>query len=106
MCAYVQEARLCGVEEELVLKEAHWLQAEARLQGTVTSLEQELELEREQHCREVQQLLRHLTDVCLATLPTVLKGFSGINVTHGLTHKQKTQNFEIFGGRYFASKPS
>ncbi|XP_022610747.1 coiled-coil domain-containing protein 18 [Seriola dumerili] len=50
------EVRLCGVEEELVLKEAHWLQSEARLKGMVTSLEQELELEKEQHSRELESL--------------------------------------------------
>lgn len=49
----VQEAQLCAVEEELTLKEARWLQSEARLQGMVTGLEQELELEREQHSKEV-----------------------------------------------------
>ena len=54
MCVCVQEARLCAVEEELALKEARWLQLEAELQSMVTSLEQELELEREQHSKEVQ----------------------------------------------------
>ncbi|GLD51193.1 coiled-coil domain-containing protein 18 isoform X1, partial [Lates japonicus] len=51
-----KEVRLCGVEEELALKESRWLQTEARLQGMVTSLEQELELEREQHSRELESL--------------------------------------------------
>lgn len=58
MCGSVQEAQLFSVEEELTLKEAHWLQEEARLQSTVTALEQELELEKEQHGKEVQQLLK------------------------------------------------
>lgn len=49
-----QTAQLCSMEEELALKEARWLQLEAGLQSTVTSLEHELELEREQHSKEVQ----------------------------------------------------
>uniref|UniRef100_A0A665UH12 Coiled-coil domain containing 18 n=1 Tax=Echeneis naucrates TaxID=173247 RepID=A0A665UH12_ECHNA len=51
-----KEVRLCAVEKELVLKEARWLQSEAKLQNTVTSLEQELELEREQHSKELESL--------------------------------------------------
>ncbi|XP_047223128.1 coiled-coil domain-containing protein 18 [Girardinichthys multiradiatus] len=50
------EAQLCSVEEELTLKEAQWLQEEARLQSTVTALEQELELEKEQHSKELESL--------------------------------------------------
>lgn len=50
----LQDIQLCSVEEELALKEARWLQSEASLQSMVTSLEQELELEREQHSKEVQ----------------------------------------------------
>lgn len=45
---------MCSVEEELALKEGRWLQLEAELQRTITSLEQELEMEREQHSKEVQ----------------------------------------------------
>lgn len=52
-----QTAQLHSVEEELALKEARWLQLEAGLQSTVTSLEHELELEREQHSKEVQSPL-------------------------------------------------
>ncbi|XP_044076253.1 coiled-coil domain-containing protein 18 isoform X2 [Siniperca chuatsi] len=51
-----KEVQLCSVEEELALKEARWLQLEAGLQTTVTSLEQELELEREQHSKELEAL--------------------------------------------------
>ncbi|XP_047446699.1 coiled-coil domain-containing protein 18 isoform X1 [Mugil cephalus] len=50
------EARLYSVEEELTLKEARWEQLESRLQGMVTSLEQELDLEREQHSKELDSL--------------------------------------------------
>ncbi|KAF3699148.1 Coiled-coil domain-containing protein 18 Sarcoma antigen NY-SAR-24 [Channa argus] len=48
--------QLCGIEEELALKEAHWLQLEANLQKMVSSLELELELEREQHSKELESL--------------------------------------------------
>ncbi|KAA8587730.1 hypothetical protein FQN60_016592 [Etheostoma spectabile] len=51
-----REVRLCGVEKELALKEARWLQLEAGLQSMVTTLEQELELEREQHSKELESL--------------------------------------------------
>ncbi|XP_062284878.1 coiled-coil domain-containing protein 18 isoform X1 [Scomber scombrus] len=51
-----KDIRLCRVEEELALKEARWLQSEAGLQSMVTSLEQELELEREQHSKELESL--------------------------------------------------
>ncbi|XP_031153874.1 coiled-coil domain-containing protein 18 isoform X2 [Sander lucioperca] len=51
-----KEVRLCGVEKDLALKEARWLQLEAGLQSMVTSLEQELELEREQHSKELESL--------------------------------------------------
>lgn len=54
MCVSWQEVQLCSVEEELALKEARWLQLEAGLQSTVASLEQELDLERERHSKEVQ----------------------------------------------------
>ncbi|XP_069568595.1 coiled-coil domain-containing protein 18 isoform X1 [Brachyistius frenatus] len=50
------EAQLCSVDEELTLKEARWLQSDAALQSMVTSLEQELELEREQHSKELESL--------------------------------------------------
>lgn len=62
-CVCLQEVRLFRVEEELALKEARWLQSEAELQSMVASLEMELELEREQHSKEVQQLLK-LQDWC------------------------------------------
>lgn len=52
--ASLQEARLCGVEEELAQREARWQQLEAGLRRMVSSLELELELEREQHSKEVQ----------------------------------------------------
>lgn len=45
---------MCSVEEELAQKEGRWLQLEAKQQRTITSLERELELEREQHSKEVQ----------------------------------------------------
>lgn len=51
-----KEEQLCRVEEELALKEARWLQTEARLQESVACLEQELELEREQHSKELESL--------------------------------------------------
>ncbi|CAJ1071872.1 coiled-coil domain-containing protein 18 [Xyrichtys novacula] len=51
-----KESRLRSVEEELVLKEAGWLQLEAGLQSTISSLEQELELEREQHSKELDSV--------------------------------------------------
>ncbi|KAM8849404.1 coiled-coil domain-containing protein 18 isoform 2-T5 [Spinachia spinachia] len=51
-----KEVRLDGVEEELALKEAQWLQLEAELQSMVTSLELELDLEREQHSKELESL--------------------------------------------------
>lgn len=41
----------------MALKEACWLEVEAELQSTITSLEKELELEREQHNKEVQKPL-------------------------------------------------
>ncbi|CAN9503205.1 unnamed protein product [Ophioblennius macclurei] len=50
------EARLRAVEEELTQKEARWLQSEAELQRTVTALERELELEKDQHCKELDSL--------------------------------------------------
>ncbi|KAM9719760.1 coiled-coil domain-containing protein 18 isoform 1-T1 [Menidia menidia] len=50
------EARLCSLEEEFTLKEARCLQAEASLQSTVSALEQELQLEREQHSKELESL--------------------------------------------------
>lgn len=49
-----QEAQLHRAEEELALKEARRLQEEARLQSTLSALEQELEQEKEQHGLEVQ----------------------------------------------------
>ncbi|XP_034411805.1 coiled-coil domain-containing protein 18 isoform X2 [Cyclopterus lumpus] len=52
----MKEVRLGGVEEELALKEARWLQLEAKLQSTVTSLELELDLEKEQHSKELESL--------------------------------------------------
>ncbi|XP_062413840.1 coiled-coil domain-containing protein 18, partial [Pungitius pungitius] len=51
-----KEVRLDGVEEELALKEARWLQLEAELQSIVTSLELELDLEKEQHSKELESL--------------------------------------------------
>ncbi|XP_053185559.1 coiled-coil domain-containing protein 18 [Scomber japonicus] len=51
-----KDIQLCRVQEELALKEARWLQSEAGLQSMVTSLEQELELEREQHSKELESL--------------------------------------------------
>lgn len=53
VCPVLQEVRLSGAVEELELKEAGWQQVEAGLQGAVASLEQQLELEREQHNKEV-----------------------------------------------------
>lgn len=53
----MQEVQLCAVEKDLALKEGGWLELEAQLQSTITSLEKELELEREQHNREVQKPL-------------------------------------------------
>lgn len=52
-CVLLQEVQLRAVEEELALKESSWLQSQARLQSTVSSLEQELELEKKQHSKEV-----------------------------------------------------
>lgn len=49
---------MCAVEKDLVLKEACWLELEAELQSRITSLEKELELEREQHNQEVEKRLR------------------------------------------------
>ena len=43
-----------ALEEELAVKEEHWLQKEARLQGLLSSLQQELQQEREAHSQEVQ----------------------------------------------------
>lgn len=54
VCVSLQEVQLCSMGEELALKETRWLQLEAGLQSTVTSLEQELDLERERHSKEVQ----------------------------------------------------
>ncbi|XP_058484472.1 coiled-coil domain-containing protein 18 isoform X2 [Solea solea] len=51
-----KEVWLCEVKEELALKEAHWLKEEARLQSMITSLEQEMELEKEQHSKELESL--------------------------------------------------
>lgn len=53
----LQEDRFCAVEKDLALKEACWLETEAELQQRITSLEKELELEREQHNKEVQKPL-------------------------------------------------
>lgn len=55
MAVSSQEVQLCAVEKDLASKEAYWLELEAELQGTITSLEKELELEREEHNREVQK---------------------------------------------------
>ncbi|XP_068458861.1 coiled-coil domain-containing protein 18 [Clinocottus analis] len=52
----MKEVRLAGVEEELALKEARWLQLEAELQSMVTSLELQLDLEKEQHSEELESL--------------------------------------------------
>lgn len=49
----LQDGQLSRLEEELTRREADWLQSEAGLRSTVSSLEQELELQREQHSREV-----------------------------------------------------
>ena len=49
------------LEEELAVKEEHWLQKETRLQGLVSSLQQELRQEREQHSQEVQPLYTTLS---------------------------------------------
>ncbi|KAM6989144.1 coiled-coil domain-containing protein 18 [Tautogolabrus adspersus] len=51
-----KEVQLSSVEEELALKEARWLQLEADLQNTITSLEVELELERERHSKELESV--------------------------------------------------
>lgn len=59
----LQEVQLCAVEKDLALKEACWLELEAELHSTITSLEKELELEREQHNKEVQKPLT-LPDWC------------------------------------------
>ncbi|XP_077393979.1 coiled-coil domain-containing protein 18 [Festucalex cinctus] len=48
--------RLCHAEEELAQKETHWQQSEARLKNMVASLEQELDMEREQHNKELDSL--------------------------------------------------
>ncbi|XP_054625230.1 coiled-coil domain-containing protein 18 isoform X1 [Dunckerocampus dactyliophorus] len=50
------EVRLRRAEEELALKEARWQQSEAKFQNTITSLEQELELEQDQHNKELESL--------------------------------------------------
>lgn len=44
-----------SLEEKLSAREGRWVQGEARLQVTISSLQQELEQEREQHSKEVQQ---------------------------------------------------
>ncbi|KAM7379087.1 hypothetical protein PAMP_004661 [Pampus punctatissimus] len=51
-----KDVQLCHVQEEVALKEARWLQSEAGLQSMVTSLEEELELEREQHSKELESV--------------------------------------------------
>ncbi|XP_061588611.1 coiled-coil domain-containing protein 18 isoform X2 [Cololabis saira] len=56
MRAKEKEAELCSLEEEVALKEACWLQAEAKLQSTISALEQQLELEKEQHGTELESL--------------------------------------------------
>nr|XP_057923330.1 coiled-coil domain-containing protein 18-like isoform X1 [Doryrhamphus excisus] len=53
------DVRLRHAEEELALKEARWQQSEAKFQDMVTSLEQELELEQDQHNRELESLQRN-----------------------------------------------
>ncbi|XP_008431594.1 coiled-coil domain-containing protein 18 [Poecilia reticulata] len=50
------EAQLRSVVEELLQKESGWLQEEERLQSTLSALEQELELEKEQHSKELESL--------------------------------------------------
>lgn len=60
------------MEKDLALKEACWLETEAELQRTITSLEKELELEREQHNKEVQKPLT-FPDWCHVA-PSNLKG--------------------------------
>lgn len=49
----LQDGQLSRMEDELTRRQADWLRSEAGLQSTVSSLEQELELQREQHSREV-----------------------------------------------------
>ncbi|XP_060899410.1 coiled-coil domain-containing protein 18 [Labrus mixtus] len=51
-----KEVQLSSVEEELALKEARWLQLEADLRNTITSLEVELEVERERHNKELESV--------------------------------------------------
>ncbi|XP_032421584.1 coiled-coil domain-containing protein 18 isoform X1 [Xiphophorus hellerii] len=50
------EAQLRSAVEELLRKESGWLQEEERLQSTLSALEQELELEKEQHSKELESL--------------------------------------------------
>ncbi|XP_019733265.1 coiled-coil domain-containing protein 18 [Hippocampus comes] len=50
------DGRLRHAEEELALKETRWRQSEAKLQNAVASLEQELDLERNQHDKELESL--------------------------------------------------
>ena len=62
------------LEEELAVKEEHWLQKEARLQGVVSSLQRELQQEREQHSQEVQLLLSLpiLSSIVIVAVPVVV----------------------------------
>ncbi|XP_077581432.1 coiled-coil domain-containing protein 18 [Stigmatopora nigra] len=48
--------KLHQAEGELLLKETRWQQSEASLRNAVTSLEQKLEVEREQHDKELESL--------------------------------------------------
>ncbi|KAM9791621.1 scinderin like b isoform 1-T2 [Syngnathus typhle] len=48
--------KLCHAKEELALKETRWQRSEVTLQNTLASLERELDLEREQHNKELESL--------------------------------------------------
>ncbi|XP_068605304.1 coiled-coil domain-containing protein 18 [Brachionichthys hirsutus] len=75
-----KELRLCSMEEELTLKESHWLQSEAGLQTTVAALEQELEVEKERHNKELDSLQQ--------TRGQLLKVSEQISSTMRSTHEQ------------------
>ncbi|XP_028974833.2 coiled-coil domain-containing protein 18 isoform X1 [Esox lucius] len=51
-----KEVQVRSLEEELSARGKHWVQGEARLQATISSLQQELEHEKEQHNKEVSCL--------------------------------------------------
>ncbi|KAJ8011364.1 hypothetical protein DPEC_G00057380 [Dallia pectoralis] len=51
-----KEVQVRSLEEELSARGKHWVLGEARFQATITSLQQELEQEKEQHNKEVSSL--------------------------------------------------